>query len=515
MGCFKCFMTKNFFPKLVIAMNKSKALFLSALLVLLVFIGCREDTIDFVQLGVISGVVYDDASNEPLEGVEITTIPATSVIYTDSLGEFTLNKVASGDYRVRTNLENYKSETVSITVSGNGEAVTTLYLTLEEGILKSAVNPIPADDALNVGTLTQLNWQNPNESSLDVSFDIQIYEASTNTLFIEFQDVSDTLVNVENLKFNTGYFWQVTTKNDFGELEYSKLWKFTTLPLPDNRILYTSLSEDGFNEIFSLNESGTNPVRLTYSNQDKFGPLYNPDRSKIAYIAITGLESHLFVISNEGRNPVKITTLPLDSYHQQGRGFSWSPDGSKLVYCHYEKLLVINNDGTGLMEIATAPANRQFRSVDWGQANNQLIVETIGTSIYDGEIYLMNADGSGMIQLVSNEPGIIENPSLSIDGQTFLYTRDFSGNETLQGRQLDARILSAPIVSPGTITDLSQGKTNGTNDLYPTSSSDGSKIIFVNSSNDGSGASSIYLMDFTDGANRTELVSEATFPSWK
>ena len=94
-----------------------------------------------------------------------------------------------------------------------------------------------------------------------------------------------------------------------------------------------------------------------------------------------------------------------------------------------------------------------------------------------------------------------------------MYTRDVSGFESADGRQLDSRIFILDL-STMTATDISTSKQQGTNDLRPRFSPFGSKIIFTNVLNDGSGTVSTYTMDI-DGNNRNLLFENADMPNWK
>ena len=53
--------------------------------IFLYVVSCQETTIAPVSFGSLSGNVIDNFNNLPLEGVEITTNPTSSVVYTDSL----------------------------------------------------------------------------------------------------------------------------------------------------------------------------------------------------------------------------------------------------------------------------------------------------------------------------------------------------------------------------------------------------------------------------------------------
>ncbi|SMD36839.1 TolB protein [Reichenbachiella faecimaris] len=496
-------------------MNRNLSPLVIHCLALFLMLSCAEDTIDFVPKGSISGTVIQANTSEPLEGVEMTTVPATSIVLTDSTGAFHFEQIAANDYKLRARLDNYQIETVSISVVGDSETQSTLFLLPEKGLLQSAKSPIPSDGSSDLGTEVQLNWTNTNESTVEVTYTVKVFEANATDTFQSFENIEDTLVVLQNLKFNTQYFWQVSTINNQDEIEYSEMWRFTTSSFVDNRILFTAETDEGFTQIFSIDESGEEVIQLTYSTHNKFSPLYNSDRSAIAYIGNDGIEQHIYTMSNTGENLKKVTSVTLASYHQQGRGFAWSPDDSKFIYCHYDKLYSIGVDGSNLTEIATAPTDRHFRSCDWSEANNLIIAETVGVSIYDGEIIIMDADGTNQSELVADVAGIMENPSFAIDGLSFMYTRDISGSESLNGRQLNSHLFYAPIADPTNTVDLSDQKANGNNDLFPKPSSDGSKIIFVNRKNDGSNVGNVLTVDIDDPSTRTVLVKDAHFPSWR
>ncbi len=214
----------------------------------------------------------------------------------------------------------------------------------------------------------------------------------------------------------------------------------------------------------------------------------------------------------DGSDLFQVTQVPIAGNHNSGIGFSWSPDGSSLLYSHYDKLYKIGSDGSNLTQIATAPATRHFRETNWSATGDKIVVLTIGNSFYNSEIYTMNSDGSEMAMIVDNKPGAMTSPSFSLDGKFVMYTQDASGYQDATSRQLDARIYLYDLDSLNS-TDLSTHKPNGTNDLNPQFSSDGSKIIFENVNNN-SGSSSIWTMDI-NGDNRTKIVATGKMPDWK
>lgn len=69
----------------------------------------------------LSGVILDKDSNEKLAGVSIQLTSSDQKIYSDSKGEFTVDGIEPGTYKVKINCISYKDKevTVKITKSQN------------------------------------------------------------------------------------------------------------------------------------------------------------------------------------------------------------------------------------------------------------------------------------------------------------------------------------------------------------------------------------------------------------
>jgi len=63
-----------------------------------------------------SGIVVDKTSNETLTGVTIHLLSVNQKVYSDSRGEFSLNGLEPGTYKVRINCISYKDKEVTVKV---------------------------------------------------------------------------------------------------------------------------------------------------------------------------------------------------------------------------------------------------------------------------------------------------------------------------------------------------------------------------------------------------------------
>ncbi|MEP7288295.1 MAG: DUF5050 domain-containing protein [Chloroflexota bacterium] len=84
-------------------------------------------------------------------------------------------------------------------------------------------------------------------------------------------------------------------------------------------------------EIYTMAPDGTNPVQLTnLPTTYNWGATYSPDGSKIGFVADGGKGTQIFVMNADGSQPTNITQ---NAALQSGvRLYSWSPDGSKIIY---------------------------------------------------------------------------------------------------------------------------------------------------------------------------------------
>ncbi len=480
--------------------------------VFLYFVSCTETTIAPVSFGSLSGTVIDNFNNQPLEGVEINTNPSSSVVFSDSLGEFSVEQIATGDYSFTANLNGYEKTFVNATVVTGVNTEISFRMDRQVILPDPAFNPQPETGATDQPRNITLTWDStvPNNDSL--TYDVFIYESNVDSAIITSLNKADTFLIPPDLRYETTYFWQVNAKSSTGGETKGAVWSFRTLAFPDNPFTFTSNKTGNF-QIYSSNDSSDQSIQITRTSFNSLHPLMNNNRKEIAFSSNPSLDYQITLMDFNGDNKRQITTIPIAGFHNNGVGFCWWPDNGGFIYSHYENLYSIDRNGSNLTLLTQAPANRHFRSCDYSGATNKIVVQTIGSLIYEGEIYLMDNDGSNIVEIVSDLPGIVENPTFSIDGKQVMYTQDAAGFDAQNGRQLDARIYILDLTSM-TVVDVSGNKPAGTNDLEPRFSPNGAQIIFVNTSNEGDKTKFVYVMD-VDGGNRTLLFEGAEMPGWQ
>ena len=477
---------------------------------------CREDTVELKMFGSLVGSVFESGQNIAVEGVTISTTPATSLILTDDFGRFELDNIEVGTYTVRAEKDGFKTVIESITVFEN--KVANVIIQVEPDSLTNAVpsmpnTPSPTDKSIAQPVDVTLSWMAEDTDQDQLTYDILLCSSNQTNCEIVVMDHPENFIELKGLAYNTVYFWQVVAKDSYSEIS-SSIWSFETNEFPNNRFVYAKKLIDEY-QIFSSNEEG-DLIQLTADAGSSWRPRISPNREQIAFLSNKGIDTHIFVMNRDGSNLRQVTKeLPIRGYNNMEVDFSWSPDGTQLLYMNNANLFRIRPDGTGLNHVAEAPQGFTFSEVDWTGQQNLIVARVTGATSYESDIFLINEEGEYVQQIFSDIPGATGGLQFSTDGNLVLYTHDISGFENETGRLLNSQIFLRDLRTNST-TNISQlsSKELGTNDLDPRFSPDGSKIIFVNTNNDGISRKQIMVMDI-DGLSRTMLFDNATMPDWR
>ena len=145
-------------------------IFLMALLTMLW--ACQEQTVDPVSFGSLSGTVVDNFNNKPLEGVEINTNPSSSVVFTDSLGQFSVAEIATGEYSFTARKNGYEKTFVNATISPGVNTEIAFQMDRQVILPDPATDPSPASESSNVDRNLTLTWNSTTPANDTLTYDV-------------------------------------------------------------------------------------------------------------------------------------------------------------------------------------------------------------------------------------------------------------------------------------------------------------------------------------------------------
>lgn len=485
--------------------------------------GCGEDTyVDPIQLTTIRGRVLLSLNQQPVRNASVKLTPTSRIITTDSAGSFRFDSVLAGKYTLSASKTGYGTEVATVETSANSSPLVTILLTddkTQNRAPTSATLVAPASNTTIQSTTVTLKWKatDPNRDTL--TYDVLLFRGGTSTPIQSFTGLKTDSLVVSALDYNTTYLWQVITKDGVNTVN-SAVFSFRTGAFPDYSYVFARRVNGQF-QIFAANATGA-AAQFTRDGSN-WRPIASPNRQQIAYISNVDTELHLYIINADGSNLRRVTTVPIAGLSATDLSFSWSPDGTQLLYPSNNRLYAVRTDGTGLRTVTQAPAGRTFAGCDWTSQGNRIAYRTTGSSVYDNELSVLTVDG-GQTQSVFTRPGSrVGNPVFSVSGRQLAFSADSSMFQNEQGRQLDARLYLLNLTT-GSLTDISSLQTNtnqnltnkpaGINDLEPRFSPTGSQLIFTNTDNTGTGQRNVFTIDI-DGRNRKLLLQQAEMPYWR
>jgi hypothetical protein len=484
-------------------------------------VGCSEDTIDEKGFGTISGTVVEEGTNEPVENARISTNPASSTVFTDESGKFTLSNIPADDYSVEARKEGLLAKFEGASVMANATVSVVFEMQQETAGNKQPSAPVavsPQDNARDINVPVKFSWTSIDPDDDDLVYTLEIRNDKDEDV-LRVEEIEDTTYTVEGLQYNTKYFWQVTASDDVNPDVLSSIYSFNTLDVSENRILFTRIV-NGNSVIFARNSEGIE-LQLTSSANNSFRPRKNNATNKIAFLRTVGAQTHLFTMNTDGSQKRQVTSaIPVNGFNMEQVDFSWANDGASLLYPNFNKLYQIQVTGGG-NNVIYETSNGDFITEVNVSENDQTIALITNNSLgYEADLFTINFEGEVQERILNNVQGALGGLELSVQGNKLLYTYDTSGFENNSYRRLDSDLFVYDFQSRQFI-NLSSKKEDGTNDLDARFSPNEAEVIFVNTSNDGISQQNIYTVLINPGETdedyeaRTLLIENAAMPDWE
>jgi TolB protein len=225
------------------------------------------------------------------------------------------------------------------------------------------------------------------------------------------------------------------------QLTFNPFGEFIGSWTPDGAEFIFFSWRDGDSEIYIMDKSGSNIRQLTQNDFSDVMPKLAPDGRTIAFYSDRTGSSEIYLMNLDGSDQRQLTT----SYGWYGTNYEvgitasldWSPDGGSLVFV---------SDREGTPDLFTFSASLGESSPETinhlgegGETSFELEpawspdgtrIAFVSDRYGDYEIFLFNADGSGISQLTSNN-GISSQPAWSPKGDRIAFTSNRSGDSEI------------------------------------------------------------------------------------
>ncbi|GHC55552.1 carboxypeptidase regulatory-like domain-containing protein [Ulvibacter litoralis] len=500
-------------------MKLNKLYIYSLGLLLLVFASCSEDRIDGFQTGSIKGIVVASGSNEVLQDVKISTQPATSTVFTDSQGMFTLDNVPEGTYSVQADKEDYLSGFEAANVLANGAVEVIFELNLSNSSNTPPSTPLliaPENNSEDLALEVEFEWEATDNDDTDtLEYTLILYNDS-NSDVLEFTGIEENTFTVEDgLNFGTKYFWQISVVDGVNPPVLSELFSFKTTTSPELDYLFVRKVGDN-NVIYSGDNLG-NEFALTSSGTNSWRPRRNTETGKIAFLRSVGGAVHLFTMNEDGSGQFQVTNSePVNGFNFDEVDFAWSPSGDRFLYPSFEKLYIINADGSGKAKFYETSNGNFITEVDWSRFNDIIAIKTNNLYGYNVEIYTIDISGNLLYTALTGQPGGAGGLDLNVDGSKLLYYYDESGSQLPEYYLQKARLYIYDNNDPTNPRDLDTGVEVGFNNIDPRFSPNENEVIYTQVGVGIGSTKNIYFHNFEVLESNFELLFQnASMADWE
>ncbi len=165
---------------------------------------------------------------------------------------------------------------------------------------------------------------------------------------------------------------------------------------------------------------------------------WSPDGHRLAFRGYYGLGDGQYDLYAVGANGCHLTRL---THGVNGDSPSWSPTGRQIVFEVPLGIDVVNADGTGLRRLLIDTSRYGYTTPAWSASNRIAFVRYRYRSHLPAEIYMVNADGSGVAPLTHGGPGSAQ-PSWSRTGRQIAFVAA-TGHSDVRGSRMVIEVANA------------------------------------------------------------------------
>ena len=199
---------------------------------------------------------------------------------------------------------------------------------------------------------------------------------------------------------------------------------------PDDQTVVFQSNATGNWDLYTMRPDGTGVRQIITDRAADITPVFSPDGQRIAFVSERDGNREVYVCTCDGSNAIRLTNDPGHDIHPV-----WSADGRRILFSSNRgnaspedyDIYEMNADGTEVKRVTSGPDVDTYAS--WSPDGRRIVARRVidGTN---NEVFVMNADGSGAVNL-TNDPSRYDGwPVWSPDGRRIAFASGCRGSRT-------------------------------------------------------------------------------------
>lgn len=197
-------------------------------------------------------------------------------------------------------------------------------------------------------------------------------------------------------------------------------------------LFFSAEGEGGKHDIYRMRSDGSRLRNLTHQFGTDFYPQVSPNGRRLVFLSYRNANFEIYTMNVDGSNIKNLTQHPENDYAPQ-----WSPDGAWILFTSSRNtpsaIYRMRSDGSELTNLSAVAEESNGRyaidkAASWSPDGKWIVFASYRKGA--GDIYKMQADGSGVHKLTSSSP-MDTDTTWSADGE-WIYLRSWlDGNSDI------------------------------------------------------------------------------------